>query len=71
METRMSSDRGIKRKRPGFGKRGGGKIEVADRKLPSAEHWGQICRRWLGKKAPPRAAARKGFGFKRPQQPIR
>ena len=65
MERRMSGEREIKRRRPGFGKRGSARVKLAERKPSSMGHLTQICRRWWGKKELQGKMAKKGFGFKR------
>jgi hypothetical protein len=40
----MSGEREIKRRRPGFGKRGSARVKLAERKPSSMGHLTQICR---------------------------
>ena len=63
----MSGEREIKRRRPGFGKRGSARVKLADAASTAASmHAGDtICRRWWGKKELQGKMAKKGFGFKR------
>jgi hypothetical protein len=65
MERRMSGEREIKRRRPGFGKRGSERLKLVERKPSSMGHLTQICRRWWGRKELQGKMAKKGFGFKR------
>jgi hypothetical protein len=62
MEMVMSVEREIKRRRPGFGKRGSEKVKLVERKPSSMGHLTQICRRWWGKKELQGKTAKKGFG---------
>jgi hypothetical protein len=71
MEMRMSGEREIKRRRPGFGQRGSERVKVPEHKKPSSMgHLTQICRRWWGKKELQGKMAKKGFGFKRSRSEI-
>jgi hypothetical protein len=64
-EISMSSTRGIKRRRPDFGKRGSQRLKLPERKATSMGYLAQICRRWWGKKELQSKMAKKRFGFKR------
>ena len=61
----MSGEQEIKRRKPGFGKRGSERVKPVERKSSSMGHLTQICRRWWGKKDPGRKVAQKGFGVRR------
>jgi hypothetical protein len=65
MEMRMSGEREIKRRRPGFGQRGIERVKLVERKPSSMGHLTQIWHRWWGKKEPQGKATKKGSGFKR------
>ena len=66
----MSGEREIKRRKPGFGKRGSERVKLVERKSSSMGHLTQICRRWWGKKDLHGKTAKKGFGAKRPRLEI-
>jgi hypothetical protein len=57
----MSGEREIKRRMPGFGKRGSARVKLAERKPSSMGHLTQICRRWWGKKELQGKMAKKGL----------
>jgi hypothetical protein len=71
MEIRMSGEREIKRRRPGFGQRGIERVKTVERKKPgSMGYLTQIYRRWWGQKEVQAKMAKKGFGFKRSRSEI-